>query len=781
MAKLLFAVGRFCFHKKWAVLGIWLVLLAAILGSGAVFQKPFSNDFSIPDMPSSNAAVMIGELWPNEPNPVSAPSVNIVFQAPEGRTLDDYMPVMDETVAEITENLPDFYTDGTFANPVTLEPQLTSTVYEAEIAQGLPEETAKKDAANLSRLTADHRTGYTSFTVNVSSMGDVTAEHREVITAALEKARESGLRVEANGTGYSDPIRIKTTSEIIGLVVALIVLIVTFGALFSAGVPILTALVGVGIGMGFILLATRMSPLNNTTPVLAMMIGLAVGIDYTLFILARYRVEKHRMPLDEAAGMAVGTAGSSVLFAGATVFVALAALTVVGIPFLSWMGITAAATVLVSVLVAITLLPAVLGILGDRIFKGRVKFIPEEPKDPTMGRRWVRFVHRFPALVLAGVIVLLGAATYPASHLQLLLPFDSTGAPETTQRQAADLMDEAFGPGINSPFLVVADLRTVNPEAEALQPLGGNEQAALMYAVQTFQANPTVKHVQIAGLNQEGTAARLLITPETGPKDPSTTALLTALRDQQANIEQATGMTMGITGFAAVFSDITSVLREAMPIYLGIVVGLAIILLIGVFRSIMVPVVAGLGFLLSMGASFGVTVLFWQDGLWGLVGNPQPIISFMPIFLIGVCFGLAMDYQVFLVSRMREHYTHSGGVAREGSPYTGVEESVVEGFTQGARVVTAAALIMIIVFIAAIDQPLAFVQVFGFALGFGVLFDAFFVRMALIPASMFLLGRATWYLPKWVDKIAPPMDIEGAALEREWELKHGGHAEVHSS
>ena len=278
-----------------------------------------------------------------------------------------------------------------------------------------------------------------------------------------------------------------------------------------------------------------------------------------------------------------------------------------------------------------------------------------------------------------------------------------------------------------------------------------------------------IKNAQLVGMNDDATAAQVMITPFTGPEEQETVDVSHALRDRAAEIEAATGATVGMTGLTAVQMDITEELGNAMPLYLAIVVGLAIVLLLLVFRSITVPVVAGLGFLLSVGAAFGVTVLFWQEGLWGLVSSPGPLISFMPIFLIGVTFGLAMDYQMFLVSRMREHYTHNGGRAREGSRYNGVEESVIEGFSAGARVVTAAALIMIAVFVAFIDQPLPFIQIFGFALGAGVLFDAFFIRMTLVPATMFLMGRATWWIPRWLDRILPSLDVEGSKLEKNFE------------
>jgi len=544
-------------------------------------------------------------------------------------------------------------------------------------------------------------------------------------------------------------------------------------------------------------MATRFTELNEVTPVMAVMIGLAVGIDYALFILSRYKQERRRLPGAEAAGLAVGTAGSSVVFAGTTVFTALVALVLARIEFLSWMGLSAAATVAIAVAVAITLLPALMGLLGDKIFGGTIPGVAGNPgpgdrpgKDlntRSLGRAWVNTVRRTPALVMAVVVVLLGVCSLPVLQMEMSLPSDSNGDTDTTQRKSADLMAEGFGAGVNAPFLLVVDAHDVNPDTQALAPYmnsipdeavegagdADKQKAALssfMYAMERAGTVTGVRHAQLVGVNDDFTAAQILATPKGGPDDQLTVDTAHALREMDAEIEDATGTDVGLTGFTAVQMDITEELADAMPLYLGIVVGLAVLLLIIVFRSILVPLVAGLGFLLSVGAAFGATVEVFQNGLTGLVNTPGPILSFLPILLIGVTFGLAMDYQVFLVTRMREQYTRLR--RRDDDPEAvldAVEESTVEGFVQGARVVTAAAIIMIAVFVAFIDQPLPFIKIFGFALGAAVLFDAFFVRMALVPATMFILGTTTWWMPKWLDRILPNLDIEGEELEREFE------------
>ncbi|MFV8382232.1 MMPL family transporter [Corynebacterium hindlerae] len=798
MAKFLFHVGKWSFQRKWAVIAIWLVLLAAVGSSAMTFQKGFDDKFAIPGTPSQDAAELLIKNFPDRKNPLDDAGVNIVFAAPEGHRLSEpgYVSAIDDVIKHIETGIPDRKDTMRFGNPVTLNPKIQQGIIEQETAQGIPEETARADAENLSLMSKDGRIGFTTFNFDVESPADVTNHHRQVVREAMEIGREAGLIVEGGGAGFGDPLEIKTTSEAVGLGVAFVVLTFTFGSIVAAGLPLITAVTGIGIGSLAIILATRFTTLNNTTPVLAVMLGLAVGIDYALFILARYRAEYRKVPRADAAGIATGTAGSAVVFAGLTVIIALIALSIVRIPFLTYMGLAAAFTVFIAVLVALTLVPALLGVIGKFAFGVKIPWLAGNPRKPgeeprrgtrlSKGYAWVTFVHKVPALVLTVVVLGLGALTVPALRLELALPNDSTSSLSSTQRKSADLLTEGFGDGQNSLMLGVVDAEDVNPDAPALQPLIRAQRdmnpddfdakkaataAAFSYVVERFNTNADVKHVQLVGLSESGTAAQLVITPYAGPNDPMTTKLLHSLRASQAEAEASTGIKIGITGLTPIQRDVTQKLSDAMPIYLGVVVGLAILLLLMVFRSVMVPVVAGLGFLLSVGAAFGVTVLFWQEGLWGLVETPGPLISFMPIFLIGVTFGLAMDYQVFLVSRMREYYAHHGGSSSPGSRYNAVDESVIEGYTLGSRVVTSAALIMIAVFVAFIDQPLPFIKIFGFALGAGVLFDAFFVRMGLVPATMFLMGRATWWMPRWLDKILPHLDVEGAALEKEWERR----------
>ena len=794
MAKLLYHLGRWSYINRWKVIIAWIFIVAAAGGATLSLMKPMTTEYSISGTPAIDATRRAVELFPENGNPANAPSVNLVFKAPEGQKLSD--PQNKEAVEDVVHHIAEGLdipegSQQRWGNPLEVSPALQQQVIEQFTSMGLPEETARADADNLAMVNADETIAYTTFDFDAESPYSVDPADKDVVHEAMDIGRAAGLEVEAGGAGFGDEIQVNSISEVIGLAVAFIVLIITFGSLASAGMPLISAVVGVGLGAMGVMIATHWMELNNLTPVLAVMIGLAVGIDYALFIMSRYRQERSRMDGPDAAGMAVGTAGSSVVFAGATVFIALFALLVARISFLTAMGLAAAGTVFMAVLVALTLVPAMLGLLGDKAFAGRIPGVAGNPTKrrprrtkPTMGNRWVRTVQRVPGIVMALVVLGLGALTAPVLHMELALPADTTSNPDTTQRKAADLLSEGFGPGINGPFLVIVDGANANPDSAALQPyIQGQEgeedeqkKAALssfMYSVQRLNQVGGVKHAQLVGVSQDMKAAQIMVSPTTAPTDEATVGTASALRTASAELEDATGAEIGMTGLTAVQLDITERLEGAMGPYLAIVVGLAIFLLLAVFRSILVPLVAGLGFLLSVGGAFGLTVLVWQDGLTGLVPAPGPLISFMPIFLIGVTFGLAMDYQVFLVTRMREHFSrYPQGSGGKYSKYNANDEATIAGFTAGARVVTAAAIIMISVFVAFISQPLPFIQIFGFALAAGVLFDAFLVRMSLVPATMFLMGHTTWWMPKWLDKLIPQLDIEGTALEEEWERKH---------
>nr|BFE29783.1 hypothetical protein GCM10010200_020340 [Actinomadura rugatobispora] len=545
--------------------------------------------------------------------------------------------------------------------------------------------------------------------------------------------------------------------EVIGVLAAAVVLVVTFGSLVAAGLPLLTALLGIGIGVTAITAATGFTDLSSSTPTLAIMLGLAVAIDYALFIVSRYRQElESGGDPEEAAGRAVGTAGTAVMFAGLTVVIGLAGLTVVGIPILTEMGLAAAATVVVAVLIALTLLPALLGFAGPRVLGRRGRARRSANPDAAggsraaargpMGIRWARQVTRrpIPFLLAAGAVLITLAV--PVTDLRLGLPDDSISAPDTTQRQAYDLLAEGFGPGFNGPLTLVVDAaRSDDPRAAA------------RHVGDVVSRTPGVAAARPAAFNQAGDTALITVMPRSGPSEQATTDLVERLRGQAPAIRAATGASIAVTGLTALNIDMSATLADALVPYLAVVVGLALVLLLLVFRSVLIPLKATAGFLLSVAATFGAVVAVFQWGWAGaLFGVEQtgPIISALPIFLIGLVFGLAMDYQVFLVTRMREAYVHGADP----------KEAVVTGFADGARVVTAAAIIMAAVFSGFLLAPDPLVKSIGFALAAATLFDAFVVRMTIVPALMTLMGRTAWWLPRWLDRLLPGIDIEGDSL-----------------
>jgi RND superfamily putative drug exporter len=530
---------------------------------------------------------------------------------------------------------------------------------------------------------------------------------------------------------------------------------------------LLTALIGIAVGMGALLLSSNVVTLSSTAPTLALMIGLAVGIDYTLFILSRHRTQlAGGMDPEESAARATGTAGSAVVFAGLTVVIALSGLAVVGIPFLTVMGVGAAGTVLVAVLVALTLLPALLGFAGSRLApRPGSRTARREAADAghtagvggSMGARWTRLVTRRPLLTVVAALAVLAVLAIPAPQLRLALPDNSSAAEDSPQRQAYDLVSRHFGPGLNGPLVVLVE--NLDP-ATAQQMLGTIAVAIGGTPTGTpgqFDGGLDDVTYAMPSLLPDGRTAIVTVIPESGPQEEATNALVAELRHRSGELEARTGADLAVTGQTAVAIDVSDRLGAALLPFALVVVGLALMLLLLVFRSILVPVKAAVGFLLSVGASFGAVVAVFQWGwLADLFGVPSsgPVISFLPIILMAVLFGLAMDYEVFLVSRMREEYVH-GAQPRQ---------AVVAGARHAARVVVAAALIMFSVFASFVTIEDVVVKAIAFGLAVGILVDAFLVRMTLVPAVLALLGRSAWWLPRRLDGLLPDLDVEGARL-----------------
>ncbi|GAB3935476.1 MMPL family transporter [Kribbella albertanoniae] len=697
MAIYLYRLGRFAFRRRGLVAFLWLAVLAAGVVGSVTLSGPTATGFSIPGTESQRAADLLAQRFPQAG--ASQATARIAFQTGPGRQLADE-PEVRQTLARIAT-----------------APQVSSVV----------------DPFTAKTVSPDGRTGYAQVTFSVPSE-EVTAEAKEAVDAAVAPARASGLTVEYGGDALEadggPPL-----SEVIGLAVAALVLLLMFRSLVAAALPLLSALVGIGIAVTAISTASGFVGIGSSTPLLALMLGLAVSVDYALFIMSRYRHELSTgLDPEEATGRAVGTAGSAVVFAGATVVIALAGLFVVDIPFLTQMGVAAALTVVLAVAIALTLLPALLGFAGRRV-------TPNE-RTGSMGRNWARMVTRRPVAVLAVSVLGLGALALPATDLELEMPNDSTSAPDSTQRKTYDLVSGAFGPGVNGPLIVVVD---------------GGTSATAAATAQTISTLPGVAAVKPPRFNPAGDTALLTVVPTTGPGSSETRELVQTLRD----LPEVPGTRVSVTGSTAVDIDMSDKLASALAPYLALVVGLAFLLLTLVFRSIVVPLKATLGFLLTVAATFGALVAIfqwgWLAGLFGLEGQAAPVIPMLPVLLVGVVFGLAMDYQVFLVTRMREAHVRGAGP----------RAAVIDGFAHSARVVTAAAVVMVAVFAGFILAGQTLIVEMGFGLAFAVAIDAFVVRMTIVPAVLALLGNRAWYLPAWLDRLLPTVDIEGESLRRQ--------------
>ncbi|MFE5912485.1 MMPL family transporter [Streptomyces wedmorensis] len=704
MATFLYKLGRSAFRRRRLVALLWVALLAIAGVGAATAPAPTSGSFSIPGTEAQRAFDLLEERFPGAG--ADGATARIVFKAPAGQKVTDpaHKAVVEETVAALKSG----------------SDQIVSVA----------------DPYTAHAVSQNGSTAYVSVTYKVNAM-ELTKETREALKATGHSAQGKGLTVEIGGDALQSPPE-QGASEAIGIVLAGVVLVITFGSLVAAGLPLLTAIIGVGIGVSTVSALASVLDLGSTTSILASMIGLAVGIDYALFIVSRYRAElAEGRDNEEAAGRAVGTAGSAVVFAGLTVVIALVGLSVVNIPMLTKMGLAAAGTVVIAVLIALTLIPALLGFAGNKVVgRKQRKGLKKDEGKPNGGTRWARFVIRRPLMVLLVGVLGLGAIALPASSLEMGLPDDGVKPTSATERRAYDALSDGFGPGFNGPLLVVVD----------------GDKAAADKTVSTIKGLKGWAAVTPPTPNKAGDAAMITVVPKDRPSSTETESLV-------HDIREATGDDVLVTGATAMNIDFSQKMNDALVPYLALVVGLAFVLLTLVFRSVLVPLKAALGFLLSVVAALGAVVAVFQWGWLGsLFGVEQtgPIMSMMPIFMVGVVFGLAMDYEVFLVTRMREAYVHG---ERPG-------EAIVTGFRHSARVVVAAAVIMIAVFSGFIGMDDQMVKMIGFGLAAAVLFDAFVVRMAIVPAVLALLGHKAWWLPKWLDRILPNVDVEGEGLAR---------------
>ncbi|MEV7613942.1 MMPL family transporter [Streptomyces sp. NPDC089799] len=714
MATFLYRLGKGAFRRRRWVALLWVALLFLAGFGAATASTPTSSSFSIPGTEAQKAFDLLEERFPALA--ADGATARVVIKAPNGQKVTD--PAVKGQVQKIV----------------------------GDLKSGSDQIATVDDPYQVQAVSHDGTTAYITTKYKVNSM-ELTDETRDALKDSGKDAQKSGLTVEIGGDALQTMPE-NGSGEAIGIMIAAVVLVITFGSLVAAGLPLLTALIGVGIGISSITALANVLDLGTTTGTLAMMIGLAVGIDYALFIVSRYRAElAEGREKEEAAGRAVGTAGSAVVFAGLTVVIALVGLAVVNIPMLTKMGAAAAGTVVIAVLVALTLVPAMIGFAQKRVLpagqKSRLfgggKPRPEGAEEkPNGGTRWARFVLRRPLVVLLLGVIGLGTIALPVGKLEMGLPDEGSQPVSTTQRRAYDMLSEGFGPGFNGPLMLVVD------GDKAAADKAGEQVKALNMAAAVLPPTP----------NKEKDADTWIITVISKDRPSSVET-----EDLVHKIRAATGDDVLVTGQTAMNIDFSQKMDDALLPYLTLVVGLAFLLLMVVFRSVLVPLKAALGFLLSVIAALGAVVAVFQWGwLGGVFGveQPGPIMSMMPIFMVGVVFGLAMDYEVFLVTRMREAYVHG---ERPG-------QAVVTGFQHGARVVTAAAVIMIAVFSGFIGSSEQMVKMIGFSLAIAVLFDAFIVRMAIVPAVLALLGHRAWWLPKWLDRVLPNVDVEGEGLRK---------------
>jgi RND superfamily putative drug exporter len=721
MAKFLYRLGLFSARHRLAVLFSWAAVLA-LVGVTAITGMRFGDGaFDIPGTESSKAMESLKKEFPSSKTEGSA-TLQLVLRTPEGSTIGQ-----NPYAAEARELL--------------------------KKAESITNATGVASPFDPTRpfISQDQTTAVATLTFT-----DIRESNAESVYSEVEKlaetARDAGFEAEIGGTLTNPLPEILGPSEIVGALIAFAVLFITFGSLVAAGANMLTALLGVGVGvLGIFASSAFLQPIGSMTPILAVMLGLAVGIDYSLFIVARFRSELREGPdLTTAIGRAVGTAGSSVIFAGATVIIALAALSIVNIPFITEMGLAAALAVFVAVLMSLTLLPVFLAFMGHKALPKRER--PDHktgtrvhtPKDTTkvgILEKWASIVVYKPIRSLFAGIVLLAVLAIPVLSLQTALNTPGGDDPESSQRQAYNIIADEFGAGSQNPLVVLVESKAdVQAQASSIQTI--------------LLTLDNVQMVAPPQISQSGTAALISVLPKEGPAASGTKALVHDIRERATDVDAA----VSVTGETAISIDVDQKLSEALVTYIAVIVGLALILLIILFRSLLVPLIATMGFLLSLGAGIGATVAVFQWG-WAdaVIAAPtgSPMLSLLPILIVGILFGLAMDYQVFLVSRMREAFV------KGWSPW----EAILDGFSKSAFIVVAAAAIMTAVFGGFALSPSPLVASIALALTVGVIADAFVVRMVIVPAALALLGRSAWWIPSWLDKWLPNIDTEGHALE----------------
>ncbi|MGM0386695.1 MAG: MMPL family transporter, partial [Actinomycetota bacterium] len=719
MSSVLYRLARACYRARRRVVAAWVALVAVLGMLALAFGGTFNDEFSIPGASSQVALDQLRMTFPE----AAESSATMVVLAPEGATVGD--PAIRAAVEDAAGRIDDI----TWVTDVQLPWD--------DHGSGLISETGA--AATV------------SIKVGGLMVSTFTDEQRAVLVEAAEDLERAipGGSVHVGGDLFAVSMPEMSAMDFAGVAVALVVLLVVLGSLQAALMPVTLSLVGAGASMLFVVIAAGLATINSTTMILALMLALAVGIDYGLLIVARHRDQLAAgMALEESAARATATAGSAVVFAGLTNVVALAGMAVAGLPFLTIMGAFASLAVTIEVALALTALPALLGFAGERLHP-RPAGTPR--RTGAASRWWVGVVTRVPVLTVVLVVAGLAALSLPARDLELALPNSGRNPPGAADRITFDLIAEHFGPGRNGPLIITGTI------LESDDPLG------VVEGIRDDVVHlPGVAAVPLAVPNQNADTALVQVIPETGPDDPATAHLVEDLRALAPEWQERYGVETSITGYTAASIDISNRLADALLPFAVFVVGLTLVLLLLVFRSILVPVKTALSYLLSVGGAFGATTLVFNKG-WFMqaVNLPEtaPVISFLPIILMGILFGLSMDYEMFLSSRMREEWVH-------GNRTTSIEE----GFVHSAKVVVAAALIMVAVFAFFVPAGEGVIKPIAFGLAVGVAIDAFLVRMTLGPALIKLMGRWAWWVPEWLEERLPVLDVEGEALVHQLRL-----------
>jgi RND superfamily putative drug exporter len=798
MARLLARLGGFSARRPWLVIIGWVLALAAATGGFLLSGGALASGFSIPNTPTQAVTDRLND----ELEGVGGAVGTIVFQTEDGSA---FTAAQQEGIAEALDDVSGLDRVANVVDPFATaqqqaaqlqqladgraqldagQQQLDAGRAQAEaagmgdaLAGQFAEQQAQLDvqreqldlattlADNASALSTVSDDGATAIGAVVfdATLFDLDPEDRLAVTTVLEDAGIDGVDLSFSSELTNSLGGLLGVGEVVGVLIAAVVLVIVFGALLPAVLPLLSSLVGVGVGVAGSLAFSGVVEMASVTPVLGVMLGLAVGIDYSLFIINRHRRQlRGGVSLRDSIPLANGTAGNAVVFAGSTVFIALLALNVTGIPFLGVMGTVGAVCVLIAVLVAITLTPALLGLVGMRVLPKRARAKIGHPDHAVAAAKPMPTWRAIVSAALAIGILLVAAI--PALSLRLGLPDGSSEAEDSTQYRAYTIVAEEFGAGRNGTLVVTAEPDTaVDADDElAVMRLQVEIEDVLM-------SQSDVAAVAPVGVADDGGLLAFQVIPEDGPSSVSTEELVADLRALSPLESDDNGsVTLGVAGQASGNIDISAALADALPIYLAVVIGLSILIMVVVFRSLLVPLIATGGFLLSFFAALGAVTAIYQWGWFGAVfgvHDPGPVLNFAPIILVGVLFGLAMDYQLFIASGMREAFVH-------GTP---ARAAVMAGVRGARAVVIAAAIIMISVFGGFMFSHLAMIRPLGFGMAVGVLFDAFVVRLLLMPALMHLLGRSAWWLPKWLDRILPDVDVEGASLERPV-LRPGVHA-----